>query len=585
MQLKYLIAIILVTKTLQDDLLTNFMENLLYISFNITNCLHVVLPGSTFLSSYFQNAVKSLNMSVVLTTNAPRSYLRFACNGYVVLGERFLDIEQVFSRKTKFVLRVHQRLLIITADYISDTDYALLEDCVNLEGMDIVTVEGVRLKFANALVPEPAKNDVHVTIKSVRNNKTLFEWDMKSRFDSRAKIPKVLWQPVFKRRKFVVGTAHLPPYVYHDQQRGVYDGIEYRIFKSIVGNWPIDFILVGGSHMYTELRNGTSAGMYDISFFSVWATNIPENTEISYPYTQTCVTFLVPISTPLPDLTFVFQPLNGKSWLITIALIVSMGVIFAAFYRKHVKDATAGFLYSVRIITLAGIPLDKQLMRTNYFSFALLTWCALAVLLTTGYSSGLSSLLAYPRHSRNIRTLQDMLDNDLNWMSRDCDTVISYNKSDNKALRLLAPRFVFANDPRKIREYVFEGNTAIRVQKSVGPFLDVNLTRDEHERMKLLQECTGTYPLVFMFGFNSPFKRMFDKALQRIVEHGFLKAFSDRVVKINNDSDANVYSARHVMKNEPRPIGLQKLGGALYLLISGYAVACVLFVNELVRKR
>lgn len=256
-----------------------------------------------------------------------------------------------------------------------------------------------------------------------------------------------------------MATFHLPPYVYYEKDKSVYDGLEYKILKSVSRDWPIYYTILDGDHVYTTIKQQVATNdQYDVGFATLWfAAPIPEDIEVSLPYSQSCVTFLVPKPKPLSESTYVFQPFKSTVWLLLLALTAFMGIVLTLLLvRGNVADRTVGFVHAIRIVTQSGVRFSRQ--GKSLINLALLFWSVFSLLIATGYSSGLSSILAYPRYTRNIRTLRDMADNVIYWTAPDHDTVINYNISSNSLLRGFAKRFVFETDSLARWKLVRTGN-------------------------------------------------------------------------------------------------------------------------------
>lgn len=111
-------------------------------------------------------------------------------------------------------------------------------------------------------------------------------------------------------------------------------------------------------------------------------------------------------------------------------------------------------------------------------------------------------------------------------------------------------------------------------------FLDVNLTLEESSCLKMLPECAFTSLLVYLFKRNSPYTKIFDEGIRRIVENGFLKVFASSLNQFDHHNNFESLRGDEEVKNSPKAIGLRKLQGAFYVLAFGHALAIILLVLE-----
>lgn len=210
------------------------------------------------------------------------------------------------------------------------------------------------------------------------------------------------WKPKFNNKidkPFTGSTFHCPPYVYCKDSRP-YDGVEYKIYKEITKNWLANVQCINGTQydlLYQEIVNNSITGNVDISFCSLWTAMISKKKiALTIPYATVCASFLVPKPQLLPTSMFVFQPFQLTLWLLYVAMIIIISIIFYTTDVIYVqmtdsqffKNYTHALLESLRIITLGSMKRLPKKSQTYFRSIIILSW-GFTLLLSTAYSAGI----------------------------------------------------------------------------------------------------------------------------------------------------------------------------------------------------
>lgn len=130
--------------------------------------------------------------------------------------------------------------------------------------------------------------------------------------------------------------------------------------------------------------------------------------DMTIPYSQICLTFLVPKPQLLSSETYILQPLQKCTWIAYCIFILGMALIlylFASTYKNIIlKEKGVAYLEfsnalftMIRISTLVSLP---NFPKAFEFVFRLLlSICYFtALMVSTGYSGGFTSSLTYPRY-------------------------------------------------------------------------------------------------------------------------------------------------------------------------------------------
>lgn len=513
------------------------------------------------------------------------------CVNFIMVSNNFQILESLFEqKKLKSHFGVHKTILIFFEGFHDfQTNNFLL--ATYLAGLNIIVAEGFIFESKSLLPGVIRKEKNEILVQSVRQNKVLKRWNFKSEFilnKENFKIPR--WMPNFnvgeEKNTFKIATYNCPPFTYYTEEKGVYEGLEYRIMQEVIKNWPSEYKIYSGDELFKNIKLEVAAGVRDIGFGSFWdLSTVAYDVDMSFPYSQVCATFLVPKPSLLPYATFVYQPISAEFWFLIVIMLLIMSTIFtfARFvYKSSTRtDFTIGFLYTIRTITCGGIPQFPP--PTQYiFRYILTTWCLNALLISTAYSSGLASILSYPRYTKPINSMQDMVDQKIYWMAPETDTWDVYRNSSNPVLKQLVNLFVLEMETYKRNINIRKGNGAIKVQLTARSFIDAeDLDSYGKTHLKLLPECAGAYALIYAFKKGSVYTKIFDHAIKMFLEHGFINVWANSISQLSHMLDIkNFQGSYSVQLLKFHNLSIEELQGAFHLLIFGLICAVFFFILE-----
>lgn len=400
------------------------------------------------------------------------------------------------------------------------------------------------------------------------------------------------WKPS-PNRALKLMTFNCPPFVYCDDTKGCYSGIEYNILKEIWKGWPVTVDTVDNDNQISKWTSSFAAvldGRADMAMCSFWlniVTNYAPNVSTTYPFLDSCVTFLVPKPQLLPSISYVLQPIQFHLWLLLAAVLIATSATLHEF-RKRENDHEAlygeSFFSVLRILT--GGPLDSHSSSQRWPArFVLLSLNLFALLLSTAYSAGFVSSLAQPRVANPVFYLKDMVSTKLRIDVQTSDVKLFAN-----FLRTFENRYV-----RKLGDQVvssaLEGYEKIdmkdfaRVVKLVGKeFVTDTEGFDEYRKthLRILKECTFSPLTTFAFRKASRYTIYFNKMLMRLNEHGFTTHWYKQLT-IGPDLAymRNFFSTYVSEVFQREPLTIRQLQGAFLLLVIGLLVAFATFVWEI----
>ncbi|KAJ8917161.1 hypothetical protein NQ315_012653 [Exocentrus adspersus] len=518
---------------------------------------------------------KSLAVAGKAVLNYQMAYLHqttsdIFCNGYILNLNDVAEFENYFHNRTKysFYFKPHRRLLLFSNNSVKVT--ATLELISNLYGLDIITA---------------TRASGRIIFYSVYRNQTLLAWnyaDISTLTLNKAKFKRFNWSPNFyiknKRYPFRVSLFNCPPFVTLSRNGTEVGGTEHVIIETIAKTWPVEYKILTSpvkgmwSMVWKEMEDNSS----DVAACSMWlSASTGKSVDFTYPFRQTCVTFLVPKPQLLPDSTFPFQPLQVEVWVLdTVVIFVATAFLYfiRSFYEDKV-DVVEVYLHLIRLGSVGAIkqfPSLKQLP----VRFSVLAWIWAVVILSTYYQAGLTSNLTKPRYANDVRTLKDMAERKLIWLAPTSYFQKNFLSSGSTTFATLAESYV-KGDVEDLTP-----NKALTVKTLENVFVcDIeNLDEEKRKPLKVLGECFGRYYYAFVLQKNSPFTQIFDRYSYMFSEHGLLKYWYRISLK---EIRAQEVLFRAYTREGGATMDLAKMQGAFYLLVVVYVASAVVFLMEI----
>ncbi|KAK9738902.1 Ligand-gated ion channel [Popillia japonica] len=368
-----------------------------------------------------------------------------------------------------------------------------------------------------------------------------------------------------------------------------FDGIDYQIIKLMTHDWPVTFHVSNYSvytNRYTQMIESVRDGPYDVAACAIWLQyNSRSVIDTTVVYMETCVTFLVSRPYIIKAIWFIFHPITCSTWsLIGITtFLVAIVIKWCAKVDGNYNNLISTLFLSIRLLALN--PPHRFPLHSHFrFKLIILIWCYICTLLTTIYSAGFSSVLTYPAYSEEIRTIKDMIKQNIHW-----GDTISYLRDDlldsnNPRMSDLANNFLIENDIETKKRRLLTKKYSVCIETLSKQYVagSENLDHYERENLQVLQECLTANGVVFGLKFNSPYKEILDKRLLRIIEHGFAQCWVNRII----NKYSMVYMSQFYMKSNENPseyeaLDMSKLGGIFYFLLISHFVSVTIFIGEL----
>ncbi|GJQ84126.1 hypothetical protein Trydic_g12098 [Trypoxylus dichotomus] len=574
-------------------------------------CLYYISDTAVAEVPFVSYCLKNLNSSLVLV-NPKSNTSQFSpiarqvpCDGYLIVSANYTTLTKFFtySNGRGFEFQTRQRILML---YVGKGNFmvAPFSTVADLKGNDIIVVDKlpnyerdldqyIVLYWNGEYAKEDDTIDENVTIRisSVRENKILKEWRYLIEDLDKSLIKFTPWKPNFQRENdtFKIACYHCPPYIYVDQENKAYDGIDYEIVKLITGDWPITFE-VDNFSVYSDMYYNTLArireGRDDLGACSIW-TRATDSSKMdrSISYSDTCVSFLVPKPRILKPVWLVFHPVSTVVWMLTgiVTIIVAVLIKLAPkFNEKHYNNLVYTLLQSLRVLALG--PLNRFPIKSHLvFKTIFMIWFYTCLILTTGYSAGFSSVLTYPTYSEDIKTIKDMVKQDIHWGSTTTGFRDSLIYSGDPSVAKFINSFLLEKDVDMKNERIRSNKYAVNVNMVASKYVSDTRFLDDYAKknLKVLQECVSTNSIVYALKANSPYREILNRRLLRLMEHGLVEFWTYRILNKYKLLNSQQYDTKlNDIATAYEPLNLAKLRGIFYFLIIGYCAAIIAFIGE-----
>ncbi|GJQ84123.1 hypothetical protein Trydic_g12095 [Trypoxylus dichotomus] len=571
-------------------------------------CLYYISNTAVSEVPFINYCLKNLNASVVIMNpenNVTPIGKQIPCNGYLVVSANYTTLKKLFMYRygRSFEFQTRKRILML---YVGDADFMVppFSTVADLKGNDIVVLDKLpnyERDFMRRVVyygdgeieREDDSIDENVTIRasSVRENKILREWNYLTDDLDRSLIKFTSWKPNFKRENgtFKVACFACPPYVYVNHKNEAFDGIDYQIIKLITSDWPVTFHVHNFSlydEMYSGIIRTVRDGRNDLGACSIWLRVVDtRKLSMTITYSEICSTFLAPKPFIVKSAWFVLHPMNTIVWI----LIAIMTLIVAILIKFAPKSGEVNYNYfaytlvqSIRVLALG--PLNRFPAKPHYvFKIVLGIWLYSCLILTTGYNAGISSVLTYPTFTEEIKTVDDMVKQNIYWGSVTTGLRDDLIRSGDPDVVKLANNFKLERDLNVKNARIRTNKYAVAVKTVANKYVTDTCYLSDYARktLKIVQECYATNNLVYVLKANSPHKELLDRRLLRATEHGLVQFWTNRILnKYGMSYMRQFYTNFNTIAIAYRPLSLMKLRGIFYFLIIGYCAALIVFIGE-----
>ncbi|XP_060647150.1 uncharacterized protein LOC132785175 [Drosophila nasuta] len=427
------------------------------------------------------------------------------------------------------------------------------------------------------------------------------------------RLGSITYVPYTVTNYVAAGDGNEDPINSHKANRSIaFDGAEANIMKTFckVHNCHLRVEAYGADNWGSIYENESADGMLGdiykqrvelaIGCIYNWYDGI---TETSHPIARSAVTILGPAPVPLPAWCTDILPFNGSSWLLLVSTIFACSLVLYVLrysnyffgYNKvqqafmHVQNLQKSILDIFALfIQQPSAPLTFDRFATRFFLATLL--CA-TITLENIYSGQLKSLLTVPFHGDPVDTIEKWSQTKWKWAAPSIIWVHTVEQSDLLIDQILASIF-------EVRDYSFMYNASfypnygLGVERmssgsfNFGNYVTLAALEDRIVlRDDLYFDWTRAVSIrgwTLMEQLNKHIRTCQETGLYMHWELEFVAKYLDKKIVQMLYNLVNGF----VSKKAPKPLVVDDISGALFVLAFGFSIAGVaLFLELLYNKR
>ncbi|KAI9559818.1 hypothetical protein GHT06_013825 [Daphnia sinensis] len=402
-------------------------------------------------------------------------------------------------------------------------------------------------------------------------------------------------------RNLRVATLNFPPVVFIANQsntKNIY-GIEPSLMEVLASdlNFTFDYFPVSPNEMWGSVsgegENRTATGLLgalmkkeaDVALGNLYI----DYTRLSiigfssyYKISEEC--FSVPATRPYPKWTALYHPFSIEVWLATFFSIffviltlrlVAMWSIESSMVDAYYRDPAVCFMTVIG--HLFGLQ-QTQEIRSMANRLFLVWWLFGALILSTGYRSGLISFMTFPFTPPPIDTIQQLVASPLKKIVYDPLMKEILTNSNNSLQRQLG-RQMITNDNLTYMFSLMNSNDWA-VDANLDNLRYVVATQYPMTRagpqVHLMRECVFAMRAALGLQKESPLKPYFDREIQRLIEAGLIEYHRSRFAK-----KAVVWNPK-ASKQKIVAFSLDSLQGAFYSLALCVLASVLALIGEVI---
>nr|XP_031828917.1 ionotropic receptor 21a-like isoform X2 [Nomia melanderi] len=375
----------------------------------------------------------------------------------------------------------------------------------------------------------------------------------------------------------------------------------------------------GGNQTYTGLTNEAMQGKaafylgdlhYTLHHLKYFDLTIPYNTE--------CLTFLTPESLTENSWMLLILPFKLYTWIALLFTLVLGGIAFhflSLSYKKYIslyknkmhiqttfmeKEIKSLYLFTEiqnSILYTYGMLLQVSLPNLpNPWAVRVFIgwWWVYSILVAVAYRGSMTATLANPVARVTIDTLGQLAKSSIQaggWNKEDKDFFLI--SSDFNSQKIGKKFQLIVNEKEAIEKvangsfcyyenYYFLRNARVKKQIHEKQQRDNGTTRNEllKHNLHIMEECVVNMPIALGMEKNSPLKPHVDALIRRIIEIGLVEKWLSDVMEWSK-----IMEIRQETESEKALVNLHKLQGAFIAIVTGYLLAFMILVGEILHWR
>lgn len=399
-------------------------------------------------------------------------------------------------------------------------------------------------------------------------------------------------------RYLKVATLNFPPVVFivNQSNTAMIYGIEPAIMEVLGSdlNFTFDYFPVSPNEMWGSVsgegENRTATGLLgalmkkeaDVALGNLYI----DYTRLSiigfssyYKISEEC--FSVPATRPYPKWTALYHPFSSEVWLATFSSIffviltlrlVAMWSIESSVVDSYYRDPVVCFMSVIG--HLFGLQQTHEIRSTANRLF-LVWWLFGALILSTGYRSGLISFMTFPFTPPPIDTIQQLVASPLKKIVYDPLMKEILTNSNNSLQRQLGRQMITNDNLTYMFSLMDSGDWAVDANLDNLRYVVATqypMTRSGPQ-VHLMRECVFAMRAALGLQKESPLKPYFDREIQRLIEGGLIEYHRLRFAK-----KAVVWNP--TASKQKIAFSLDSLQGAFYSLALCVLASILAFIGE-----
>ncbi|GAB0090954.1 uncharacterized protein DMENIID0001_057390 [Sergentomyia squamirostris] len=371
-----------------------------------------------------------------------------------------------------------------------------------------------------------------------------------------------------------------------------FDGFEFRLMAYITRKWKRRFYVRNLSNVtldpWTSILRDTIELRSNLAMCGLWLDHdVLAHYDVSDPYTQQCVTFIVPRLAPIPRAQYVYLAFQENIWIfyIIIVVFISLLVYFFITFNTNYNIMVQSELFTNSVMQVLAIATQHNITKFPSRPSAkvlLISWFFFSVLLSAIYSTGYTTILTTSLFNKPINTIRDVLDRQLICGDAAGHLEFALSVSGNKEFAQLSELLIDLKSDQA--EILFQSSNYGQVVSVLGKNLVGGAERFENvsSKYRLMNSCIYKMYTIFAFEKNSPYIELFNREIPKYVESGLILYWMNQM---------NIhYGKRYIytllvetkeMMHGPQVLSLDNIAIPLYGLGVGLAIATSVFIVEL----
>lgn len=368
-----------------------------------------------------------------------------------------------------------------------------------------------------------------------------------------------------------------------------FHGVFGKLFKSLckVMNFKPN-VSVSRFRTYhgERLQNGSFTGILGEIYSGSTIANVRPSAAIQgyfehfdFLFTLKAFSFrwIVPKPSLVPQWVILFYPYERLTWiLICIACCSVVGLV--KLISSLVEDKAlrqTPILFMIAIILNVSVPRQPRILISRYI---FILWVVSTYVLSSCYQASIVGFLSRPPTFERIKTMEELVMSELALggalFIRDY-----FSHSNNPIMREISQRYIATDNLLSLYERsVRNKDIAVVSDVTVYEFIINSKSYFDSEGNSLLYILDGiisSFPIVLIFGKNSPYKGSFERRLVALLEVGFFEKWINDFLL----SSRSIYSS-HKMEST-YVIRITNLVAPFAVLLFGFVVSFSLFIIEL----